>query len=336
MKYPILLLECLIHSKIMSELYNIFNSLDKQNKTNGFIVSEIPNLKNHKIGFTIEGYPVFFIKSQYTEKKVINKSLEIIKIEFNKECALYTNDLKEIGYYTLITLKSSTPEIQNYFLDIIYLSIQRISEVPTAEEVVTELNSLIILFSDFSKAPKKTVQGVWAEMIVIENSKDVDYLVKSWHSSIFSKFDFNDGFDKIEVKSTIKDRRIHRFSILQLSKNFSSNVLIASIMTAEVGIGSNIFDIREIIFTKLKDKNLISKVDEILIKTLGSNLDKSADCFFDYHTAVDSLKFYKSESIPNIDSSIPTEITNITFDCDLSEINSLETITYQSKLLNSL
>ena len=320
----------------MSELYEIFHSLDKENKNSGFIVSEIPKLPNHKIGFSTEGYPVFFIKTQYSEKKVINKSLEIIKIEFNKECALYVNDLKEIGYYTLITLRSELPEIQNYFLDIIYLSIQRISEVPSMNEIIAELNSLIILFSDFSKTPKKTIQGVWAEMIVIENSKDVDYLVQSWHSSIFSKFDFNDGFDKIEVKSTVKDKRIHRFSMLQLSKNSSSNLLIASIMTSEVGIGSNVFDIRDIIFTKLKDKNLISKVDEILSKTLGSDLEKSTDCFFDYNGAVDSLKFYESGSIPNIDSRIPFEITNISFDCDLSEISSLKTITAESKLLNSL
>lgn len=320
----------------MSELYKIFHSLDKENKNSGFIVSEIPKLTNHKIGFSIEGYPVFFIKTQYSEKKAINKSLEIIKIEFNKECALYVNDIKEIGYYTLITLKSEKPEIQNYFLDIIHLSIQRMSEFPSMKEIITELNSLIILFSDFSKTPKKTIQGVWAEMIVIENSKDADYLVQSWHSSIFSKFDFNDGFDKIEVKSTVKDKRIHRFSMLQLSKNSSSNLLIASIMTSEVGIGSNIFDIRDIIFTKLKDKNLISKVDEILSKTLGSDLEKSTDCFFDYNTAVDSLKFYESESIPNIDSRIPIEITNISFDCDLSEISSLKTITAESKLLNSL
>lgn len=320
----------------MSELYKIFDSLDKENKNNGFIVSEIPKFKNHKIGFSIEGYPVFFIKTQYSEKKIINKSLEIIKIEFNKECALYVNDIKEIGYYTLITLKSEKPEIQNYFLDIIHLSIQRISEVPSISEILIELNSLIILFSDFSKTPKKTIQGVWAEMIVIENSKNVDYLVQSWHSSIFSKFDFNDGFDKIEVKSTIKDKRIHRFSMLQLSKNFSSNLLIASIMTSEVGIGSNVFDIRDIIFTKLKDKNLIFKVDEILSKTLGSNLEKSTDCFFDYHAAIDSLKFYESESIPNIDFRISPEITNISFDCDLSEISSLKTITAESKLLNAL
>lgn len=320
----------------MSELYKIFRSLDKENLNNGFIVSEIPKLKNHKIGFSTEGYPVFFIKTHYSEKKTINKSLEIIKIEFNKECALYLNNVKEIGYYTLITLRSEIPEIQNYFLDIIHLSIQKISEVPTIQEIIVELNSLIILFCDLSKAPIKTIQGIWAEMIVIEKSKDIDYLVQSWHSSIFSKFDFNDGFDKIEVKSTTRDRRIHKFSMLQLSKNSSSSLLIASIMTSQVGIGTNIFDIRDIIFAKLKDKNLISKVDEILIKTLGSSLEKSTDCFFDYHSAVDSLRFYKSESIPNIDSKIPTEITNINFDCDLSKINPLETIASESKLLNSL
>lgn len=320
----------------MSELYNLFRSLNKENENQGYIVSQIPTLINHKIGFSIEGYPVFFIKTLYTQKKILNKSLQIIKIEFNKECALFIDNVKEINNYTVITLKSETPEIQSYFLDIIHLSIQKIPEIPTIDEIINELNSLIMLFTDFSKAPLKTIQGVWSEMIVIENSKDVDYLVQSWHSSIFSKFDFNDGFDKIEVKSTIKNKRIHRFSMSQLSKNSTSNLIIASVMTAEVGIGINIFGIRDRIFTKLNDKNLISKVDEILSKTLGSDLENSIDCFFDYNYALDSLKFYQSEFIPNINFTIPMEITNINFDCDLSEINSLETITMKSKLLNSL
>ncbi|MEA9412662.1 PD-(D/E)XK motif protein [Flavobacterium sp. PL02] len=320
----------------MTELYNVFSSLNSNDRNDEYIVGEIPKLINHKIGVSSEGYPVFFVKTLKSKKKILNKSLEIIKIEFNKECALFVNGNKEISSYTLITLKSETPEIQSYFLEILLLSIEKISPIPTVDEIEGQLNSLIALFRDFSRIPLKTIQGVWSEMIVIESAKNVDYLVQSWHSSIFSKFDFNDGIDKIEVKSTSKDRRIHRFSLSQLSRNTSSHLVIASIMTSEVGIGCNVFDIREKIYQKLKNKNLIVKVDEILSKTLGNNIEKSIDCFFDYNSAFDSLQFYQSESIPNIDGEIPSQISNISFDCDISNVSPIEILSTESILLNSL
>ena len=49
---------------------------------------------------------------------------------------------------------------------------------------------------------------------------------------------------------------------------------------------------------------------------------KSLDFYFDYQLAVDELKFFDSGSIPKIEN-IPTEISNVKFSCDLSNIKSL-------------
>ena len=53
----------------------------------------------------------------------------------------------------------------------------------------------------FNRPPRKTIQGLWAELFIIERANNPEYLIQSWHSSSEDKFDFNDGQDKIEVKA---------------------------------------------------------------------------------------------------------------------------------------
>lgn len=322
----------------MIQLFEVFTLLDANARNDGFSIHEIPGIPFHKIGISEEKYPMFFIKSEYAGDYFLDQSLEIISVQFNKECNLYSeNVLKEKGFYTVIILKSSIPEIQKYFIDILYLLIKKIPAIPTLKNIREELKSLVELFRCFSKPPLKTIQGIWAEMLIIERSIDPDYLVNSWHSSILSKFDFNDGVDRIEVKSTIRDRRVHRFSISQLASSSSSNTIVASVLTSETGIGLSIFDLRERIFTALKSKDLISKIDDILSKTLGKDIEKAIDYFFDYNSAIDFIRFYNIINIPTIDSSaVPQQISSVKFDCDLTEIEPLKISDVKSKLFESL
>jgi hypothetical protein len=311
----------------MSSIFKAFLSL-QDHESGGFQVHDLPYMPIHKIGRSDEGFPMFFILNEQSFNKIVDKSLAMIHVQYNKECLLYRNDQQSSGNYTVITLRSADIEIQAYFIEIIWLALQKLPAVPSVEDIRTQINSIVGLFSRFSGLPKKAIQGVWAELVLIESGRDVDYLVNSWHSSVYSKFDFNDGTDKIEVKSTLRDRRIHKFSLSQLLKNASSNLTIASIMTAETGIGTNIFDLREMILLKLSDKNLIGCVDEMLAMTLGKDIERAGECFFDLSMARDSMLFYSSDSVPAIHSEIPIEITNISFDCDLSGI---EPTSYQSE-----
>ena len=135
----------------------------------------------------------------------------------------------------------------------------------------------------------------------------------------------------------MKDRRIHRFSHSQLESNTSSHLIIASILTTQTGLGLNIFDLRKRIFDNLTDKDLIIKIDEILSKTLGNDIIKAADYYFDYYSAIDYLKFYDSKDIPTLGKSeIPIQISNIKFDCDFSDFAQINLNNFDSKLLNAL
>ena len=126
----------------------------------------------------------------------------------------------------------------------------------------------------------KTIQGLWAEMLIIEQSKNPEYLIRSWHSSPNSKFDFNDGQNKLEIKSTSQTKRIHSFSYEQTIPNPNSKLLIASIKVIETGVGKSILDLRDNICKKVLDLDLQYKVkplneywEEIIIRRIKNFFD---------------------------------------------------------------
>lgn len=325
----------------MKSVFRIFQKLKEESdsKTDGFVIASLPSVKNHKIGVSAEDLPMFFIKcGDSNSAKSLDYNLEFISVQFDRECQLLTNGKQAVkGFYTVISLKTDSIDLQKYFLEVVFLLVKNLPPVPTLKELKVEVEKLINLFTQFSKPPQKTIQGLWAELLVIERSKNPDYLIQSWHNETTDKFDFNDGIDKIEVKSTSKSKRIHSFSIEQLNPNKNSNLIIASVFTTETGKGASIFDLLESIGKKIIDKNLFFRLNEITAKTLGKNFEKTFDVFFDYQLAVDSLVFYESESIPKIDvSAVPKELSNIRFDSDLSKIEPLEISKTNSLLHQSI
>ena len=325
----------------MKTIFNIFQELQTQtvSKADGFTIGNLPLVKFHKIGISQSGHPMFFIKcGDSSNGKYLDSNLELISVQFNRECQLLNNNKKVTeGIYTIISLKTDSIDLQEYFLEVVYLIVRNLSSEPKLKELKFEVEKLVNLFSKFSRPPIKTIQGLWAELLVIEQSRDPEYLIQAWHSAIFDKFDFNDGKDKIEVKSTAKSRRIHTFSIEQLNPNTSSNLLVASVFAVETGIGKNIFDLVELIEKNVKNKDLLFRITEILAQTLGSDFEKTFDIFFDYQLAVDELEFYEGRNIPKIGTEfIPTEVSNVRFDSDLTELESIKRFKTKSVLHKSL
>ncbi|MBW6481739.1 MAG: PD-(D/E)XK motif protein [Vicingaceae bacterium] len=325
----------------MKSVFKIFQELKNESPKNGdsFAIASLPSIKNHKIGISQNGQPMFFIKcDNSTSSKSLDSNLEFISVQFNRQCQLINKKMKiEEDIYTIISLKTDSDYLQEYFLKIVFVLVNKIPEKPLLKDLKIEIEKLINLFTKFSKPPLKTIQGLWAELLVIEQSKHPDYLIQSWHNSAYDKYDFNDGIDKVEVKSTAKSRRIHSFSLEQLTPNTNSKLIVTSIFSIETGTGTNIFDLIDRIEAKINDKNLSFRVNEMVGLTLGKDFEKSLDVFFDYQFAIDSIKHYNSDDIPIIsDIHIPSNIMNVRFDCDLTDVKTVSKRKSKSKLHNSI
>ncbi|WP_241279552.1 PD-(D/E)XK motif protein [Chryseobacterium cucumeris] len=292
----------------------------------GYIsVESVPFSDYHKIGVSPDGFPLFFVKCDNTVSS-IDINLELISVLFSQDCSIREKELDSEDIYTIVLLKTLNRDLQQYFTDVFSIILQQLVVIPTERELHKEIRKVIDLFSSISKPPVKSIQGLWSELLIIDFAKNPEYLISSWHVLPSDKYDFNDGKDKLEVKSTSKQNRVHRFSIEQLNGNVGSELIVASLFVLETGLGKSILNLRDSIISKIKNIDIHLKLNEIIYRTIGNQYEKLGDIFFDYQMAIDSLTFYNAKNIPNIlSSNIPSELSNITFDCDLTSVSEIKT-----------
>jgi hypothetical protein len=324
--------------------YTIFSRLQQRDSVNEYLcVVPLPFSINHKIGISPDKHPMFFIECEPIDFAMDTK-LEFISVLFNRQCQLLQDDgvttQKIENTYTIIELKNNNVDFQQYFVEVVSLIVETLPQRPTHLELKTEIQKLIALFSRFNKPPRRQIQGLWAELFVIEQAIHPEYLIQSWHNSPDDKFDFNDGQDKIEVKSTAQSHRIHEFSIEQLNPNKNSNLLIASVFVINTGIGKNLFDLVKSICSKVTNPTLQFRLNDIVGQTIGQDFEKLSSLYFDYQQALDTLAFYDFKDIPTINiANVPEVISNVRFNCDLSNVTAIDNKPFdvsQSPLFKSI
>ena len=324
------------------KLVNLFQKFDElRNSITEFAdtYKVVPFSKNngHKLGCSENGFPVFFIECSDTPN-VANIHLRIIDVLFNQKCNLSVNNkLIADKKYCMVVMKDSEDDLIKYFLDVIFLILEKLPKQPTTKQLAIELAKITHLFTNIPAISAETIQGLWAEMLVIEQSSNPDYLIRSWHINPTDKYDFNDGSDKIEVKSTTKQTRSHLFAIEQLNPNQGSNLVIASIQMTKTGIGCSLFDLEEKIISKIKDSDSAIRLKEIIVSTIGLHLSEISTIYYDYAQAVDSLKFYDYKVVPSISMDcIPQNVSNVHFTVDFSNVVDVERDSMNGLLHGSL
>lgn len=317
MKRRMIKMEC-------ESLFQRFLTLKNSENTisEAYKVLNISQKNNHKLGYTEEGFPVIFIECSDI-RKTSDIRLQLVEVFFNRECSLYsTKELVESKTYCLVILKSLQNNMVSYFLEVFSLVLERLPPYPSTMELSKEIATLVRLFMNLPSFSLETLQGLWAEMLVIEQSSNPDYLINSWHVSTMDKYDFNDGKDKIEVKSTLKSDRLHQFALEQLNPNENSELIIASIQMVKTGIGHSIFELEKSIISKLKQNDSVVKLKEMILKTLGIKIEDASNVYYDYSLAVDSLKFYDYRDIPSINvKDIPQNVSGVHFISNLSNVS---------------
>jgi hypothetical protein len=310
------------------QIFNDFSNLESLNTNeNTYNVISLP-LMSHKLGMSREGFPMFFV-STTDDDCGTNIIREILLVEYDVECTIKEYDGSSFGNkFSIITLRTLDKCLQSYFVDIFLMMLGKMVEIPSKHELSIEVERLVSIFSALNSAPRKKIQGLWAELLVIEQSKDPGLLINAWHSSTSSKYDFTMGRDKIEVKSTSSETRIHKFSLDQLNPSPNSRLLIASTIVRESGKCANGLSIKGLydkITAKLSSIEAKLQLYKVIAETIGSDIVKLEDIYFDYITASDLLKFYDYQYIPRISKdSVPNDVTEVKFSSNLTSIEDIQ------------
>lgn len=279
-----------------------------------------------KIGVNNLGFPVVLISSKFDQTYLSQKNIRLkyIELTHNLECKISENGKTKFDNYSVIIFKSNEQKFQGYFWEIVQSLLKSLSERPTQKEVVETFNNFIEIFRSLTESPTKTIQGLWAELILIEQSKKPETLINYWHNKTEEKFDFNADKEKIEVKSSSSLERVHIFSAEQLNPKTDSQVIIASIFTKQVTNGLTILDLIDRIDKSIENIELKEKVFTITSKTLGNTFEQSIKIKYDYDLAINSLRFYRHQDISKVERiNIPERVTEVKFKSDLTDIDPL-------------
>lgn len=162
-------------------------------------------------------------------------------------------------------------------------------------------------------------------------------MLKSWHVSTEDKYDFNDGVDKIEVKATSNEERIHHFAIEQLNPNKDSQLLIASLIVVNSGLGTDIFDLVDSISSRVTDTEALLKLNEEVLLTIGSHIEEAKELKYDYNLAKDNLKFFNYKVVPTIKlKDVPLGVSSVHFASCLKDLDTVKVSNLSGNLYNSL
>lgn len=310
-------------------IYIQFKSLAKgTTDKEAFEVINLPDMP-HKLGVSSEGFPKFFVSTNNSVSATQNIIREMLSVEYDLPCSIVENgEVMQNNNFSIITLRTLESALQAYFIDIFIMMLQKIPREPSKRELSVEVENLITIFSALSKPPRQQVQGLWAELLVIEKSLHPEMLINAWHNSPAAKYDFTMGRDKIEVKSTSAEERIHHFSLDQLNPSPNSRLLIASVIVRESGQGSSGLSVRNLydrICSRVTAVNARLQLYSVMAETIGNNLTKIDNTFFDYVEASDTLAFYNAVEVPHIDKdTVPQFVSEVKFNSNLSHLISIQ------------
>jgi hypothetical protein len=305
-----------------------------------FSAISLPNYPNWRIAVDDEENAVLLL---ITDERIKNSSLKnfrlkYLQLEHNIVGKIFERNLHKSYTFTAITFKSSDRNLKEYFLRISETLIKAVGTNPDRQQLIDSIKKFVEIFRVLSNSPTNTVQGLWAELFIIDSAIKPQVLLDYWHNKPEEKFDFNAGSERIEVKSSSTFERKHVFSAEQLNPPPDTKVLIASIFTKQHSAGLSVQQLIDRIRIRINDDDsLVEKINNLVCQTLGNTIEQSIDVKFDYEIAKESLRFYRCQDICKIESiHIPNDVNEVRFKSDLTNVPQCElTNTQYNSILHS-
>ena len=308
----------------LTDLYKQLNQLSNTKPEKGvrFSACLIPGYKKHRLAKDVNGYPCLLIATKDSARnRPIPVKLEHLRVLYDVDCRINHNGLLEENRFTVICCTDQDSQMQDYFLRISGTIISAVGNAPTHAKVSKAVDNLVELFRVIMESPKKSVQGLWAELLIIALSKNPTELVEAWHHSPNDKYDFSLGNQRVEVKSCTSKLRQHHFSLEQLRPINDIEVLVASILVERSATGTSLAELADKIRSKLsKQPELLLYLDQIIGVTLGNGWKSASEDRFDLQLGKKSLQFFLSKEIPCVEAKLPKQVSDVHFKVDFTDI----------------
>jgi len=308
---------------MMNALYESFLKLPYPKQDHVFAAILIPNLGRHRIAKDRKGSPAILISTKSNGSRFkADQHLYNLSIQYQLQCVIEDDIQNNPEQFTVISFSGIDEALTLYFFKICSLFLHSIPAYPTLKEVQVVTNGFIELFRTLQEPPRKQIQGLWGELLLIHLVSNKQELVRAWHAYPEERYDFGlDGL-RIEVKSSSNRRRSHHFTAAQLNPPKGVQLYIVSIFVEPSVSGKTISELMFEIESSLVDTDLVAKLRRVAYATLGSQVMHIDTIRFDFEVAYDSVQVFESSKVPKIEL-IPQQLSELRFVSDLSGIEAL-------------
>lgn len=312
----------------LKEIYDKLPLPQNQN-ANTYSANAIKGYKNHRIAKNYADNPslLIFVSEHNQDFGIANQNLFNIKISHNQKCEIEANNKTIQKHFSVISYTGHNSDVKDIFLSTCQVLIQSLGQTPSNRKIKFVVSKFIELFKSLQETPQKSLQGLWAELFLIEQSLIPEKIIDGWHIIPEEKFDFSFGKLRIEMKSSGSEYRTHFFNSTQLNPVHNTEIIIASVLVNINSGGTSLMELLERLNNKLNDyPSQKEKLHLLVYSILGTDSDKINQTKFDYQLAIESLRFYHSSEVPKINNiNIPNEVSNVKFISDLTNSKYIDT-----------
>jgi Putative PD-(D/E)XK family member, (DUF4420) len=308
-------------------LYASFQAITPSESTVDFVALPLSQSRPDFLGKASDGAPVFLLQDSSSASYAPAIELKYVSVQFHNKCRVTTNGVTVEDQFAVISCDASVPELHEVFIRCLAAAVEQLPPVANTSDLQRCVQSLLNLFRSLGHPSNREVTGLWAELFVIAKSKNVQQLLRAWHSNQFERFDFSSPTVCLEVKAAINEQRQHEFSLEQLKSPISGAGYVASILMQPLSGGLGIVDLaNEIELSITGEPQLRQKLWANIFATLGVDFSERLDRRFDLTYSERSLAVYSMSDIPAPHEPSDARISAVRFRVDLSTVvSSLKT-----------
>lgn len=229
------------------------------------------------------------------------------------------------GTFTVVRCRSLEAEIVRYFFSVAETLLRILGPNPSRAAVSDAITRLAHIFQRLQSPATRSVNGLFGELFLIRQSRNPFHVLAAWRPKDTSRFDFNTGDVRVDVKTAAGRQRVHTFSFDQCNPPAGTTAVAASLFVEQASGGLLLRDlIREIETAIATNTDLVLKLHDTVAETLGRSLQDALSFRFDHRLAATSLQFYDLRSIPALRGEPPAGVSDIHFRSDLSNVTTVD------------
>ena len=273
-----------------------------------------------RIGRDYDGLVVLVVPGEPPRGSIAGVNLTNLQIIPGVECIVRTPEQEAHGRFTLVRCTLADAGVTELFVRVAIAVVGELTAGSEPDELGAIIARLAELFSIAQQASSLSVQGLWAELLVINDAADTRAAALHWHSDATEKFDFSSDEQRVEVKSRRGELRVHRVDLEQIRPPGAVRSWLFSFLVRPLSNGVTCVQLVDSIRDQLAGEPTARvEFDRKLLAAAGREFPRLGEIAFDIAYARAEFRVYDAEHLPCVALPLTPEVTRVNFDLDLSQ-----------------